>query len=246
MRNVLFIVVDCLRADRCWGDNRSCKTPAIDKLCSESTVFTQAISVSSYTVSSFASILTGTYPFVHGLRGKGGKYKLNPNCTTLPEVFRKNGYNTYAEVTGPLLGFLGFERGFDSYYRRDNKDTIYSDWGKSFISKLKNNGYEEPWFLFVHSWEIHDPPRIVLKEYDSSKYGKTSYDRAVSSLDSKLKEIFEIIDKDTLLIITGDHGEGICGEDLTNISKSYTILCNILPWIKDTNSLLKAKDLLEK
>ena len=245
MRNVLFVVVDCLRADRCWGNQRTCKVPTIDKLVQDSTVFTQALSITSYTVSSFASILSGTYPFIHSLRGIFGQSKLNPQCDTLAEIFRDNGYNTYAEVTGPLLGMLGLDRGFSHYSHREDKFTLYSDWGKRFIRELRNKKYREPWFIFLHLWEIHDPPRIVLKEFDNDKFGNTIYDRSLSSLDSKLKEIFDIIDDDTIVVFTGDHGEGINSQSLDSLLKLYHFVGSRLSFLKNSKTLIRLREVIK-
>jgi arylsulfatase A-like enzyme len=242
MRNLLFIIVDCLRADRCWGDHRSCVTPGIDALVSTSTAFTQALSITSYTVSSFASMLTGAYPYVHGLRGLGGTRRLSKKVRTLPEVLRENGYNTYAEVTGPLMGFLGFDRGFDHFRKRGVQETIYGPWGDSFLSKLKEREYKEPWFLFVHLWEIHDPPRIVLREFDHSYFGRTIYDRALSSLDSKLKEVFEAVGDDAIIVFTGDHGEGICGNRLEGVLKYYHIISDKFSVLRNNRTIAKLRD----
>lgn len=140
-KNVLFLLVDCLRADKCWGNKRTAKTPTIDSLCQKGTVFSQAISTTTTTSPSVASILTGVYPPVHGIRSLSG-YKLNHRMKTLAEVFLENGYNTYAEVTGPLLPVLGLNKGFDEYKLRDRNDNLYSSWYESLlrIKKLKSIG----------------------------------------------------------------------------------------------------------
>src|SRR5207249_2974917 len=49
-----------------------------------------------------ASLLTGTYSFVHGIRSIFG-LKLNPSVSSLVEILRHHGYQTYAEVSGPLF-----------------------------------------------------------------------------------------------------------------------------------------------
>jgi len=202
-RNVLFLLVDCLRADRCWGDGRTVVTPAINSLFERGTVFTQAISSATVTTSSVSSIFTGLYPFQHGVRALRG-YKLRSKCLTMAEIFKKNRFQTYAEVSGPLFPELGFDRGFDVYNYRDKKHNVHSKWGDTLLTRFE--GFKEPWFFFVHFWALHRP-RQVLKEMDNKKYGKNEYDRAVSSLDDYLGRLLKKVDDNTILIFNSDHGE---------------------------------------
>src|SRR5690606_26748530 len=105
-RSVLLIMVESLRADHCWGDQRLCRTPTLDSLCSEAAVCTQAFSTASIITTCTTSILTGTYPFVHGINTFVSG-RLRPTIPTLAEVFRANGYHTWAEMTGPLESITG-------------------------------------------------------------------------------------------------------------------------------------------
>lgn len=210
----MFILVDCLRADKCWGNKRTAKTSTIDSLCQKGTVFTNVIATTTTTTPNVASILTGTYPFLHGVRTHVG-YKLNPSCKTLPEIFKENGYTTYAEMTGPLSVEVGLTQGFDYYKCRDRKTHFYTKWGDSLVRKLRNNEFDEPWFLFVHFWVLH-LPRILLKEFDNKYFGRNRYERALSCFDAHLSKLLENIDeKDTITIIHSDHGERIAETIMT-------------------------------
>jgi arylsulfatase A-like enzyme len=206
-KNILFILIDCLRSDRCSGDNRTCKTPTIDSLVKNGTFLSQAISSTSTTTPSVASILTGFYSFNHGIRSLFN-YNLKKDIKSLAEILKENGYNTYAEVTGALFANSGLDRGFDHYNYRDHRTYVYSKWGDNLIRKFKNNDFKVPWFVFIHFLELHYP-RQVLNEYDNKEFGKNNYDRALSSLDSKLGELLKDIDDNTLIILLSDHGEKI-------------------------------------
>src|SRR5919108_80356 len=116
--NILLIMVDSLRADRCWGNERQCRTPVLDDVRRQATVFTNAFSTASMTTICTAGILTGTYPFVHGIRSLAGG-RLRPDLPTLAEAFQASGYHTWAEVTGPLESMTGLDRGFDDYRYRE-------------------------------------------------------------------------------------------------------------------------------
>lgn len=202
--NVLLLMIDALRADRCWGAERKCVTPVLDELVNRSTVFTQAFSTNSVTTVCTASLLTGSYPFVHGIRALSDR-RLHPDMPTLAETFKANGYHTWAETSGPLVATTGLDRGFADYQHRDYKEWMDTSWGDYLLAKL-NRGLPEPWFGFVHLWELHHPRRITA-EYNKPKFGQTPYDRAVSSLDRQLGRLLKALPSDTLLLITGDHGE---------------------------------------
>ena len=66
--NVVFILIDTLRADRMgvYGYSRP-TTPMIDDLARSGIVFDRVIAQSSWTKSSMASLWTGTYPAANGV-----------------------------------------------------------------------------------------------------------------------------------------------------------------------------------
>jgi len=211
-RNILFLLIDDLRADRCWGAGRTVKTPTIDLLCRSGTVFTQAISVTSTTTPNIASIFTGNYPFTHGIRSLTS-YKLDSGVKTLAEILRENGYNTYAEVTGPLIPETGLNRGFNEYRLRDVDHDVYSQWGDDLAKRFKNKEFEEPWFVFIHFWEMHYPRRIPDEIKSNVHFFRSvdrkMYDMALTCLDDYLKKLLESIDEDAIIIFHSDHGEKI-------------------------------------
>jgi arylsulfatase len=208
--NLLFLLIDCLRADMCFGPDRPVKTPLIDSLVERGTAFTQAISVSTTTLPTVSTMLTGLYPFLHGVLEAGTRGRrvtaLNPKCTTLQEILHKDGYFTRAMVTGPLL-FLGLDRGFDEYSHRDGHVTLYTDWRTKLKETIRDCGSREPWFLFLHLFELHTP-RVLLRRFNRRRYGKNRYQRALSCLDCHLPEILDLVDLDrTIVLLHGDHGE---------------------------------------
>lgn len=205
--NILLITIDTLRADKTWGNNRTVKTPSIDSLINRGTLFTNAFATTSSTTPSLASILTGYYPSTHGIRSLSS-YKLRIGITTLAQIFKDNGYITYAKVTGFLPPELGLDRGFDHYECRDKKKGVHSKWGEDFLETISQNKYEAPWFIFLHFGELHIP-RWVPSAYYQDKYGVNLYEQALSGLDSYIGKLLKRLAEDTVIILTGDHGENI-------------------------------------
>ena len=65
--NVLFIGIDSFRGDKCFGKNKSSKTPNIDKLIKNGVYFEQAISVSDGSYTCMGAVFTSLYPFQSGI-----------------------------------------------------------------------------------------------------------------------------------------------------------------------------------
>ena len=59
--NILFLLIDCLRADAVVGEDRGARTPTLDRLVRSGVACTQAIASASSTTPCVASLLTGSY-----------------------------------------------------------------------------------------------------------------------------------------------------------------------------------------
>ena len=205
--NVFFLAIDSLRADAVFGDHIA--TPNFDRYASSGAAFHQCICTCTTTTPSFSSILTGCYPPKHGVRGLQG-YRLQSSLTTMAEAFKGAGYNTYAEVTGPLLKETGILRGFDTANHRQAYRVPFFEWRDRVIARMQ--AYPEPWFLMLHIWEVHRPyraPPDFKKRND-----KAGYEAAVAATDEYLGPVFEAAGDDTVVVITGDHGESYANSPL--------------------------------
>ncbi len=114
-QNVLLITIDTLRADalHCYGG--AAATPALDQLAAEGVRFDFAHAHAVVTLASHASILTGTYPYQHGIRDNSG-YRLSAGAQTAATLLKKAGYATGAFVAAfPLHSRFGLNAGFDVY-----------------------------------------------------------------------------------------------------------------------------------
>src|SRR5438445_4186528 len=114
--NVVLITIDTVRADRvgCYGDRRA-HTPNLNALAREGVLFKTAAASVPLTLPSHCSILTGTYPTLHGVRDNLG-YTLGDSPPTLAALLKGNGYLTAAFVGADVLNRQrGLNRGFDTY-----------------------------------------------------------------------------------------------------------------------------------
>jgi arylsulfatase A-like enzyme len=127
--NLLLIVVDTLRADRLgFMGNPTVQTPQLDALAAGATVYPDAVSAAPWTLSSFATLLTGRSPTFHqahplrdalGTDLKGGRFGIQPlrrDIPTLAEALQAAGYETAFIGTNPYLSRInGLDRGFGHF-----------------------------------------------------------------------------------------------------------------------------------
>ena len=152
-------------------------------------------------------MFTGLLPSQHGILGHSWhiRHSLRKNIPTLSQVLTDNGYNTYAEFTGPLTPESGINRGLKHFRWRGRADYLHkgcNDYLADFFPKLK-----PPWFLCLHVWEAHYPYQDP-KPFNRKSFGLTRYDRALSLLDFSLQELSRLWDSEnTAVIYTSDHGE---------------------------------------
>src|SRR5262249_17295292 len=112
--SVILISVDTLRADRlsCYGGKL--RTPHLDALARGGTLFSRVDSPVPMTLPAHMSLLSSTYPFVHGIEENG--QQIAPGAVTLATVLKTRGYRTAAFIGGYVLDALfGLNQGFDIY-----------------------------------------------------------------------------------------------------------------------------------
>ncbi len=208
--NILLLLVDCMRADALGG--RGVATPNLDALAARGVRFTQAIASASSTTPCVATMLTGLHSPRHGVRAIGGR-PLRRDVPTLPALLADAGYHTVAEVTGPLLPENALDRGFAEYHCRPATEYLTDAWGAGLLRRLEMRALREPWFLFLHVWELHSP-RKVLPPFKERRYGRNRYDRALASLDATLAPFLAALPPDTVIAVHGDHGERLIASSL--------------------------------
>ncbi len=157
--NVVLICLDTLRADHLslYGYDRK-TSPNIDDWAAErGVVFENAFASAPWTLPSHISFLTG----VDALHNGANYDKPAPRpLTYLAEYLQQQGYATTAITGGVYLDpNFGLDQGFDvfSSWKGNPKDELENH-GPLAIKQLATNDLE-PFFLFFHTYEIHDPFR---------------------------------------------------------------------------------------
>src|SRR5713101_3077190 len=114
--DIILITIDTLRADSVgFAGNTRVKTPFLDRIASEGIVFFNAHAHNVVTLPSHVNILTGLYPYQHGVRDNAG-FVLDPKHVTVATLLRQHGYATAAFVGAfPLDSRFGLNQGFDVY-----------------------------------------------------------------------------------------------------------------------------------
>jgi len=220
-KNLLLITIDTIRADRlgCYG-NKRISTENIDMLAKTGVLFTQAISHAPVTLPSHSSIMTGLYPYYHGVRDNS-IYRLNKKYTTLAEILKENGFKTGAFIGSFILDSqYGLDQGFDLYNDKflspkqrgklpvDRRGEEVSELAIKWIDSLPKDRF----FLWLHYYDPHadyDPPEPFRDAYSENLYdGEIAYtDMCIGLVLEKLEKLGLL--KDTLVVLTGDHGESL-------------------------------------
>ncbi len=161
-RGYVLISLDTLRADRlgCYGYPLP-TSPFLDRLAERSTLFEHAYVQYPSTLTSHMSIFTGLYPAEHGVYPPAAV--LGDGVLTLPRAFQDAGFSTAGFTEGGFMqGRFGFRHGFDLFQARDRDGSEAVE--KTFergLRFLRDLGYDEPFFLFLHTYAVHapyDPP----------------------------------------------------------------------------------------
>jgi arylsulfatase A-like enzyme/Tfp pilus assembly protein PilF len=217
--SVLLVTVDTLRADAVGAYGRAgADTPRMDRLAAEGVRFTFAHAQSVVTLPSHANILSGRYPFDHGVRDNSG-FRFPKSLDTLATLLRAHGYRTGAFLSAfPLDSRFGLDRGFEVYDDRLGDFEVKPDFqmqerpGPETVAAARTwrESTPGPTFCWVHLYEPHapyDPPFEWQGRFPSA------YDAEVAAADAALGPLLDPLfargaQGDTLVVLTADHGEG--------------------------------------
>jgi len=161
--NLLLVTVDTLRADHvgAYGDAKA-QTPAFDRLAREGLLVEEAVAQVPETRPSHASMLTGRYPYEHGVRDNAAG-PIAPGMPTLATVLKAAGYDTAAFIGAyPVSRSSGLDRGFDVYDdpfekavdgRTERRAQEVVDRALAWLGRPRSR----PFLLWAHLFDPHAP-----------------------------------------------------------------------------------------
>ena len=227
--NIIFLIIDGLRADQCFGKDKTSFTPNIDSLRKKGTYFTNAFSSVDGTLLSLSAIFHSRYP----IETPKIRIKLILQKNNLFDILVKNDY----EINGLVAKLLAFTDIINYFENNDKTYDYFEDMNKmnnflltnssgltdEIIHFLKSRTSKKPWLYYIHVFTLHplkeyyasyDSKRSLLthgiKDFNHEKFGSSLYERTVSWIDHELGKILEHVDLDnTILILTSDHGQSI-------------------------------------
>ncbi len=218
--DIVLVTIDTLRADALgYAGNARARTPNLDRLAAEGAVFLQAHAHNVMTLPSHANILTGRYPFEHGIRDNDG-FRLDPKTESLAALLQAAGYATGAVIGAfPLDARFGLDRGFDLYDERYPQGANEYDFRVAERPATEVVAVARRWwaentgrrrFLWVHLYDCHwphvPPPNLA------AQYASDPYLGEVAGVDEALGPLFEDLRaaaSRALLVVTSDHGEAL-------------------------------------
>ncbi len=194
--NVIFILVDALRADRlgAYGNTRHL-TPAMDSLAATGVVFDNCAAAAPWTLPSVATIFTSYYPGVHkatsyrtvqGMEdGRTARQSvLSDEFQTLAEELHDAGYETAGFCGNKFIRKpYGFAQGFDHFDTSFAENTVAgSKINEAALKWLDQRPKsDKPLFLYLHYMDVHGP-----------------YNASPKFLDPLMKRVEEMQDKHML------------------------------------------------
>jgi len=202
--DVILITIDTLRADHLgvYGHPKI-RTPNLDALANKSLLFENAIASAPLTLPSHTSLMTGKYPYHHGIHDNAGRVELKQE--TLAEILKGEGYNTYAFVGGfPLDHRFGLNQGFDFYddafprEKNRNADFSLERSGEAVVESVRKAHFRSPYFLWIHFYDPHAP------------YLHGGYSGEIEYVDQQIGKLRKFLQfSNSIVAVAGDHGESL-------------------------------------
>ncbi len=224
--NILFILVDTLRAERmsAYGYERD-TTPFLSKLAASGIRFGRNIAQSSWTKASMASMWSSRTPTKVGITRFDET--ISEQVEMPAEVLAKAGFKTVGLYrNGWVNPSFGFDQGFEKYYRplggyqdpqiqrmRPNAQVNGND--ESVVADatefLRIHGKTSRWFLYLHLMDVHE----YTYDQESALFGNgvsDIYDNSILREDWVISTLYDylagqgLLDK-TIVVVLSDHGE---------------------------------------
>ena len=248
--SMIWISLDTLRAANLgtYGYERD-TSPFLDELAQRGSYFEWVVSPQNSTLPSHVTMFTGYHPAVHGVMHSSSINPgicINDDVTTLPEVLADAGFATGGWTDGGKMSSThGFGQGFELY---DDAPTFLPTRLESVLESIDSVDEGRPFFFFLQTYQVHGPypaPTpydslfVTEGERTEAQEKLDLYDGCIRFVDDQLREFVTelerrgVLDR-TILIITGDHGEGFAEYGFDKIGHgSAGLHQNItrVPWI---------------
>jgi choline-sulfatase len=224
--NVVLIMIDALRADMPWTGYAREIAPWLTAFEKRTTSYHRAYSLSSYTAKSVLPALTGLYP---SAMPRDGYFftRWGQENEVISERAQKAGHRTLAgHGHGYFLPGMGLDQGFDDYrllkgtfldntgVHDVNSDRL-NKLGKEILSDAKNVNQEgnKRFFAYFHYLDPHYSYSKHPGHPDFGNKARDVYDNEVHFTDQWVGDFVDWMQsqpwgKQTVVIITADHGEG--------------------------------------
>jgi arylsulfatase A-like enzyme len=248
--NVVFVVIDTLRADRlgCYGHDRP-TSRFLDSLAAGGIRFARVEAGSSWTKCSMASLWTGMDPTRTGVLRFS---QALPEQALLPaEILRDAGFTTAGIYrNGWVAGNFGFAQGFDDYLRpgtgrdpsrferRPGAHLIGTDESvtRSALAFLDSSGHER-FLLYLHYMDVHQYAfdGTAAEEGFGTTY-RDNYDSALHWVDRNVGALLEGLEqrdllRRTIVVVTSDHGEGFSEHGVEGHARTLHTEVTRVPWL---------------
>jgi len=205
--NIIFFLIDGLRADQIYGENKTSVTPNIDSLRKKGLYFTNAFSSVDGTIVSLNTIFSSKFQVGDAARTQ----RVMLQEENLLDVLTTNGYHVY----GALPDFGSFKSLIEKFENKSDKNsnlieknenavdaveaqfkgdtlndsqseyernhaTLPTGLGERIIQFLKNKNKQEPFFCYFHIFDLH-PLREGKKPLGIENFDKDEFGSSIFS-----------------------------------------------------------------
>ena len=210
-KNILLIIADDLGRDlSIYGHHNTAKTPNLEKLAAQGTVFENAFASTASCSGSRSTIYTGLHTHQNGQYGLQRGYNFFHYFTTFnviethPKIFNQLGYLTGINAklhVGPPKGYP-----FTVHAESGTRDCkLIAERFENFISRAQDEG--KPWFEVVGFHDPHrdasrggfankaDYPGVEKHVYDPNEIEVPNFVTDLPEVRAELAEYYQAIDR---------------------------------------------------
>ncbi len=166
--NIVLLLADDISYDNFgFMGNAAARTPTLDQLAQQGTVFTTGYVPTAFCRPSLGTLLTGQWPHQNRIHANNGVIALPAGYVTLATLLQQRGYSTFAggkfwEDEPDLRGFDSFDTDKNTFARR-NQNALWKF--------LDTQNKKQPFFIWwapMLPHTPHNPPQEFLDAIDAN------------------------------------------------------------------------------